>query len=124
MCRQQPLRHQLIGLCYKLGLFLMVASLLIPLFYQGEVFGYLLLVGSLLYTTSQAFVNSSADLRTKRLRGMAILGGVLFVAGSYLFIVHTSYWQLILLIASVLILYSNVVLLYHLDHSTGANTVE
>lgn len=76
------------------------------------------MAGSLLYTMSQALVDKNGvDLRTKRLRGIALLAGVLFVAGSYLFIVEQSYWRLVLMIASVLLLYSNTVLLYHKPHN-------
>ena len=97
---------------------LMFVSLLLHLFYPGVLFGYLLMVGSLLYTMSQALVDKNGvDLRTKRLRGIALLAGVLFVAGSYLFIVEQSYWRLVLMIASVLLLYSNTVLLYHKPHN-------
>ena len=96
----------------------MFVSLLLHLFYPGVLFGYLLMAGSLLYTMSQALVDKNGvDLRTKRLRGIALLAGVLFVAGSYLFIVEQSYWRLVLMIASVLLLYSNTVLLYHKPHN-------
>ncbi len=96
----------------------MFVSLALPLFYEGQATGYILLVGSLLYTLSQALSDRTGiDLRTKRLRGMALLAGALFVAGSYLFIVEQSYWRLVLMVASVLLLYSNVVLLYHKPRS-------
>ncbi len=114
MTQQASSRQRAINICYKLGLILMFVSLLLHLFYPGVLFGYLLMVGSLLYTMSQALVDKNGvDLRTKRLRGIALLAGVLFVAGSYLFIVEQSYWRLVLMIASVLLLYSNTVLLYH-----------
>ncbi|WP_418313209.1 hypothetical protein [Porphyromonas sp.] len=114
MTQQASSRQRAINVCYKLGLILMFVSLLLHLFYPGVLFGYLLMVGSLLYTMSQALVDKNGvDLRTKRLRGIALLAGVLFVAGSYLFIVEQSYWRLVLMIASVLLLYSNTVLLYH-----------
>lgn len=114
MSQQASSRQRAINICYKLGLILMFVSLLLHLFYPGVLFGYLLMVGSLLYTMSQALVDKSGvDLRTKRLRGIALLAGVLFIAGSYLFIVEQSYWRLVLMIASVLLLYSNTVLLYH-----------
>ena len=97
----------------------MFVSLALPLFYEGQATGYILLVGSLLYTLSQALSDRTGiDLRTKRLRGIALLAGALFVAGSYLFIVEQSYWRLVLMIASLLLLYSNVVLLYHTPRST------
>lgn len=96
----------------------MLVSLSLPLFYESKAIGYILLVGSLLYTISQALIDrANVDLRTKRLRGMALLAGALFVAGSYLFIVEQSYWRLVLMVASVLLLYSNVVLLYHKPRS-------
>ena len=96
----------------------MFVSLALPLFYEGKATGYILLVGSLLYTISQALIDrTGVDLRTKRLRGMALLAGALFVAGSYLFIVEQSYWRLVLMVASILLLYSNVVLLYHKPRS-------
>ncbi|AEE12789.1 hypothetical protein [Porphyromonas asaccharolytica] len=114
MSQQASSRQRAINLCFKLGLILMFMSLLLHLFYPGVLFGYLLMAGSLLYTMSQALVDKNGvDLRTKRLRGIALLAGVLFVAGSYLFIVDQSYWRLVLMIASVLLLYSNTVLLYH-----------
>ena len=114
MSQPKSRRQRLLDLFYRLGLILMVVSLYLPLFYEGKATGYILMVGSLLYTMSQALVDrNGVDLRTKRLRGMALLGGALFVAGSYLFIVEVSYWRLVLAVASVLILYSNVVLLYH-----------
>lgn len=114
MTQQASSRQRAINICYKLGLILMFVSLLLHLFYPGVFFGYLLMGGSLLYTMSQALVDKNGvDLRTKRLRGIALLAGVLFVAGSYLFIVEQSYWRLVLMIASVLLLYSNTVLLYH-----------
>lgn len=114
MTQQASSRQRAINICYKLGLILMFVSLLLHLFYPGVLFGYLLMVGSLLYAMSQALVDKNGvDLRTKRLRGIALLAGVLFVAGSYLFIVEQSYWRLVLMIASVLLLYSNTVLLYH-----------
>lgn len=92
----------------------MLVSLSLPLFYESKATGYILMAGSLLYTMSQALVDKNGvDLRTKRLRGIALLAGILFVAGSYLFIVDQSYWRLVLMIASVLLLYSNTVLLYH-----------
>lgn len=119
MSQQVTSRQRAIDLCYKLGLILMFGSLLLHLFYSGTLFGYLLMAGSLLYTISQALVDKkSADLRTKRLRGMALLAGVLFISGSYLFIVEHSYWRLVLMIASVLLLYSNTVLLYHKPRSS------
>lgn len=118
MSQQASSRQRAINICYKLGLILMFVSLLLHLFYPGVLFGYLLMVGSLLYTMSQALVDKNGvDLRTKRLRGIALLAGVLFVAGSYLFIVEQSYWRLVLMIASVLLLYSNTVLLYHKPHN-------
>ena len=118
MSQQASSRQRAINICYKLGLILMFVSLLLPLFYPGVLFGYLLIAGSLLYTMSQALVDKNGvDLRTKRLRGIALLAGVLFVAGSYLFIVEQSYWRLVLMIASVLLLYSNTVLLYHKPHN-------
>ena len=111
-------RQRLLDLFYRIGLILMFVSLALPLFYEGQATGYILLVGSLLYTMSQALIDRiGVDLRTKRLRGIALLAGVLFVAGSYLFIVEQSYWRLVLMIASVLLLYSNVVLLYHTPRS-------
>ena len=111
-------RQRLLDLFYRIGLILMFVSLALPLFYEGQATGYILLVGSLLYTISQALIDrTSVDLRTKRLRGMALLAGALFVAGSYLFIVEQSYWRLVLMVASVLLLYSNVVLLYHKPRS-------
>ena len=111
-------RQRLLNLFYRLGLILMLVSLSLPLFYESKATGYILLVGSLLYTISQALIDrSNVDLRTKRLRGMALLAGALFVAGSYLFIVEQSYWRLVLMVASVLLLYSNVVLLYHKPRS-------
>ena len=111
-------RQRLLDLFYRIGLILMFVSLALPLFYEGKATGYILLVGSLLYTISQALIDrTGVDLRTKRLRGMALLAGALFVAGSYLFIVEQSYWRLVLMIASVLLLYSNVVLLYHKPRS-------
>ncbi len=107
-------RQRLLDLFYRIGLILMFVSLALPLFYEGQATGYILLVGSLLYTLSQALSDRTGiDLRTKRLRGIALLAGALFVAGSYLFIVEQSYWRLVLMIASLLLLYSNVVLLYH-----------
>lgn len=111
-------RQRLLDLFYRIGLILMFVSLALPLFYEGQATGYILLVGSLLYTLSQALSDRTGiDLRTKRLRGMALLAGALFVAGSYLFIVEQSYWRLVLMVASVLLLYSNVVLLYHTPRS-------
>ena len=111
-------RQRLLDLFYRIGLILMFVSLALPLFYEGQATGYILLVGSLLYTLSQALSDRTGiDLRTKRLRGMALLAGALFVAGSYLFIVEQSYWRLVLMVASVLLLYSNVVLLYHKPRS-------
>ena len=111
-------RQRLLDLFYRIGLILMFVSLALPLFYEGQATGYILLVGSLLYTLSQALSDRTGiDLRTKRLRGIALLAGALFVAGSYLFIVEQSYWRLVLMIASVLLLYSNVVLLYHTPRS-------
>lgn len=118
MSQQASSRQRAINICYKLGLILMFVSLLLHLFHPGVLFGYLLMAGSLLYTMSQALVDKNGvDLRTKRLRGIALLAGVLFVAGSYLFIVEQSYWRLVLMIASVLLLYSNTVLLYHKPHN-------
>lgn len=118
MTQQASSRQRAINICYKLGLIFMFVSLLLHLFYPGVLFGYLLMVGSLLYTMSQALVDKNGvDLRTKRLQGIALLAGVLFVAGSYLFIVEQSYWRLVLMIASVLLLYSNTVLLYHKPHN-------
>ena len=118
MSQQASSRQRAINICYKLGLILMFVSLLLHLFFPGVLFGYLLMAGSLLYTMSQALVDKNGvDLRTKRLRGIALLAGVLFVAGSYLFIVEQSYWRLVLMIASVLLLYSNTVLLYHKPHN-------
>ena len=111
-------RQRLLDLFYRIGLILMFVSLALPLFYEGQATGYILLVGSLLYTMSQALIDrTGVDLRTKRLRGIALLAGALFVAGSYLFIVEQSYWRLVLMVASVLLLYSNVVLLYHKPRS-------
>ncbi len=111
-------RQRLLDLFYRIGLILMFVSLALPLFYEGQATGYILLVGSLLYTLSQALSDrTGVDLRTKRLRGIALLAGALFVAGSYLFIVEQSYWRLVLMIASLLLLYSNVVLLYHTPRS-------
>lgn len=111
-------RQRLLDLFYRIGLILMFVSLALPLFYEGQATGYILLVGSLLYTLSQALSDRTGiDLRTKRLRGIALLAGALFVAGSYLFIVEQSYWRLVLMIASLLLLYSNVVLLYHTPRS-------
>lgn len=111
-------RQRLLDLFYRIGLILMFVSLALPLFYEGQATGYILLVGSLLYTLSQALSDRTGiDLRTKRLRGMALLAGALFVAGSYLFIVEQSYWRLVLMVASLLLLYSNVVLLYHKPRS-------
>lgn len=111
-------RQRLLDLFYRIGLILMFVSLALPLFYEGQATGYILLVGSLLYTLSQALSDRTGiDLRTKRLRGIALLAGALFVAGSYLFIVEQSYWRLVLMVASVLLLYSNVVLLYHKPRS-------
>ena len=111
-------RQRLLDLFYRIGLILMFVSLALPLFYEGQATGYILLVGSLLYTLSQALSDRTGiDLRTKRLRGIALLAGALFVAGSYLFIVEQSYWRLVLMIASLLPLYSNVVLLYHKPRS-------
>ena len=111
-------RQRLLDLFYRIGLILMFVSLALPLFYEGQATGYILLVGSLLYTLSQALSDRTGiDLRTKRLRGIALLAGALFVAGSYLFIVEQSYWRLVLIIASLLLLYSNVVLLYHTPRS-------
>ena len=111
-------RQRLLDLFYRIGLILMFVSLALPLFYEGQATGYILLVGSLLYTLSQALSDRTGiDLRTKRLRGIALLAGALFVAGSYLFIVEQSYWRLVLMVASVLLLYSNVVLLYHTPRS-------
>ena len=111
-------RQRLLDLFYRIGLILMFVSLALPLFYEGQATGYILLVGSLLYTLSQALSDrTGVDLRTKRLRGIALLAGALFVAGSYLFIVEQSYWRLVLMIASLLLLYSNVVLLYHIPRS-------
>ena len=111
-------RQRLLDLFYRIGLILMFVSLALPLFYEGQATGYILLVGSLLYTLSQALSDRTGiDLRTKRLRGIALLAGALFVAGSYLFIVEQSYWRLVLMIASLLLLYSNVVLLYHKPRS-------
>lgn len=118
-------RQRLLDLFYRLGLVLMFVSLALPLFYEGQATGYILLVGSLLYTMSQALSDrANVDLRTKRLRGIALLAGALFVAGSYLFIVEQSYWRLVLMIASVLLLYSNVVLLYHTPHAKGESPAE
>lgn len=111
-------RQRLLDLFYRIGLILMFVSLALPLFYEGQATGYILLVGSLLYTLSQALSDRTGiDLRTKRLRGIALLAGALFVAGSYLFIVEQSYWRLVLMIASLLLLYSNIVLLYHTPRS-------
>ncbi|WP_308559033.1 hypothetical protein [uncultured Porphyromonas sp.] len=111
-------RQRLLDLFYRIGLILMFVSLALPLFYEGQATGYILLVGSLLYTLSQALSDRTGiDLRTKRLRGIALLAGALFVAGSYLFIVEQSYWRLVLMVASLLLLYSNVVLLYHKPRS-------
>ena len=111
-------RQRLLDLFYRIGLILMFVSLALPLFYEGQATGYILLVGSLLYTLSQALSDRTGiDLRAKRLRGIALLAGALFVAGSYLFIVEQSYWRLVLMVASVLLLYSNVVLLYHKPRS-------
>lgn len=111
-------RQRLLDLFYRIGLILMFVSLALPLFYEGQATGYILLVGSLLYTLSQALSDRTGiDLRTKRLRGIALLAGALFVAGSYLFIVEQSYWRLVLMVASVLLLYSNVVLLFHKPRS-------
>ena len=111
-------RQRLLDLFYRIGLILMFVSLALPLFYEGQATGYILLVGSLLYTLSQALSDRTGiDLRTKRLRGIALLAGALFVAGSYLFIVEQSYWRLVLMVASLLLLYSNVVLLYHTPRS-------
>lgn len=111
-------RQRLLDLFYRIGLILMFVSLALPLFYEGQATGYILLVGSLLYTLSQALSDRTGiDLRTKQLRGIALLAGALFVAGSYLFIVEQSYWRLVLMIASLLLLYSNVVLLYHTPRS-------
>ena len=111
-------RQRLLDLFYRIGLILMFVSLALPLFYEGQATGYILLVGSLLYTLSQALSDRTGiDLRTKRLRGMALLAGALFVAGSYLFIVEQSYWRLVLMVASVLLLYSNVILLYYKPRS-------
>ena len=111
-------RQRLLDLFYRIGLILMFVSLALPLFYEGQATGYILLVGSLLYTLSQALSDRTGiDLRTKRLRGIALLAGALFVAGSYLFIVEQSYWRLVLMIASLLLLYSNVVLLYDTPRS-------
>lgn len=111
-------RQRLLDLFYRIGLILMFVSLALPLFYEGQATGYILLVGSLLYTISQALSDRTGiDLRTKRLRGIALLAGALFVAGSYLFIVEQSYWRLVLMVASVLLLYSNVVILYHTPRS-------
>ncbi|WP_299367544.1 hypothetical protein [uncultured Porphyromonas sp.] len=118
MSQSKLSRQRLLDLFYRIGLILMFVSLALPLFYEGQATGYILLVGSLLYTMSQALIDRiGVDLRTKRLRGIALLAGVLFVAGSYLFIVEQSYWRLVLMIASVLLLYSNVVLLYHTPRS-------
>ena len=118
-------RQRLLDLFYRIGLILMFVSLALPLFYEGQATGYILLVGSLLYTMSQALSDRTGiDLRTKRLRGMALLAGALFVAGSYLFIVEQSYWRLVLMIASLLLLYSNVVLLYHTPRSKEEPTAE
>ena len=111
-------RQRLLDLFYRIGLILMFVSLALPLFYEGQATGYILLIGSLLYTLSQALSDRTGiDLRTKRLRGIALLAGALFVAGSYLFIVEQSYWRLVLMIASLLLLYSNIVLLYHTPRS-------
>lgn len=99
---------------YMIGIVLMVAGLGIHAFYPSVFFGYLLMAGALLYTVSQAMVSRQApDLRSRRLRSMAFLAGILFLAGGYLFIVDRSYWRVVLTIASVLLLYSNVTLLYH-----------
>ena len=118
MSRPKFNRQRLLDLFYRIGLILMFVSLALPLFYEGQATGYILLVGSLLYTLSQALSDRTGiDLRTKRLRGIALLAGALFVAGSYLFIVEQSYWRLVLMIASLLLLYSNVVLLYHTPRS-------
>ena len=73
----------------------------------------------------QALVDKrGVDLRTKRLRGIALLAGILFVSGSYLFIVEQSYWRLVLMIASVLLLYSNTVLLYHKPQAPKDNQAD
>ena len=118
-------RQRLLDLFYRIGLILMFVSLALPLFYEGQATGYILLVGSLLYTLSQALSDRTGiDLRTKRLRGIALLAGALFVAGSYLFIVEQSYWRLVLMIASVLLLYSNTVLLYHKPQAPKDNQAD
>ena len=118
-------RQRLLDLFYRIGLILMFVSLALPLFYEGQATGYILLIGSLLYTLSQALSDRTGiDLRTKRLRGIALLAGALFIAGSYLFIVEQSYWRLVLMIASLLLLYSNIVLLYHKPRSKEEPSAE
>lgn len=125
MSQPSTSRQRAINICYKLGLTLMFGSLLLHLFYPSVLFGYLLMMGALLYTISQALVDKrGVDLRTKRLRGMALLAGILFVSGSYLFIVEQSYWRLVLMIASVLLLYSNTVLLYHKPQAPKDNQAD
>ena len=125
MSQPSTSRQRAINICYKLGLILLFGSLLLHLFYPSVLFGYLLMMGALLYTISQALVDKrGVDLRTKRLRGMALLAGILFVSGSYLFIVEQSYWRLVLMIASVLLLYSNTVLLYHKPQAPKDNQAD
>ena len=125
MSQPSKSRQRAINICYKLGLILMFGSLLLHLFYPSVLFGYLLMTGALLYTISLALVDKrGVDLRTKRLRGMALLAGILFVSGSYLFIVEQSYWRLVLMIASVLLLYSNTVLLYHKPQAPKDNQAD
>ncbi len=122
MSQPSTSRQRAINICYKLGLTLMFGSLLLHLFYPSVLFGYLLMTGALLYTT--LVDKRGVDLRTKRLRGMALLAGILFVSGSYLFIVEQSYWRLVLMIASVLLLYSNTVLLYHKPQAPKDNQAD
>ena len=125
MSQPSTSRQRAINICYKLGLILLFGSLLLHLFYPSVLFGCLLMTGALLYTISQALVDKrGVDLRTKRLRGMALLAGILFVSGSYLFIVEQSYWRLVLMIASVLLLYSNTVLLYHKPQAPKDNQAD
>lgn len=125
MSQPSTSRQRAINICYKLGLILLFGSLLLHLFYPSVLFGYLLMMGALLYTISQALVDKrGVDLRTKRLRGIALLAGILFVSGSYLFIVEQSYWRLVLMIASVLLLYSNTVLLYHKPQAPKDNQAD
>lgn len=118
MPRQSVHRHKIADLLYIIGLLLIVCSLGAFAFFPERFLGVPMMLGAVLYTISRAMASREAlDIRSKRLHSMAFLSGVLFISGGYLFFHQTSYWRLVVTIASVLLLYSNIVLLYHKSSS-------